>query len=531
VGELIMVKKAFIYARVSHKQQAATGLSLMEQQNRGLQYALDCGYMPAETTNCHKPGCYHDPGVSAWKGSAFTRPGFKALWEAVSPGDTVICRGIDRVARNAAEFFRVLDVFDKKGVSLEFYTGNFDTSTAAGKFMMNLHACYAQLRSDITSERIKEGIAAKKRREGMTVNRGTEQPVKPTRWTYKPKDMEATPWGLAYQKIAAECRLRVTPEKHAKRNIWGYVRVSTSDQSVDSQMHAVRQHMLRLRESEPYRMRDILSDPGESAFTVDLFDRTMGRQLRKMVAPGDHVVIFKTDRAFRSVKDMAFTLDYFKERDITLHFVLDRFRTDNEMGRMMAGCLSMAAQFESEVHSTATKEGVQARMALVGPYTRGGTSPRWLRWIAADRGGYQGVVHHQAVEDWMLIHSLLSSGVVCRKASDAIEAIVAKRENRLMIPRDGANVSPLLSKQPEELSIPERNTVQWYHAYRSGASYGPAMGRGGAPLEYGFVPRRYAFLRTTRFMQGMRRLQLYAENVPEAFGPLGKDLQKLIIEP
>lgn len=527
-----MVKRAFVYARVSHKQQVATGLSLMEQQNRGIAYAVDCGYLLGESTNCHKPGCFHDPGVSAWKGSSFKRPGFKALWEATKYGDTVICRGIDRVARNAAEFFRVLEVFEKKGVSLEFYSGNFDTSTAAGKFMMNMHACYAQLRSDITSERIKEGLAASRRRRGVVSKRDrkADLPVKPTRWAYKPKDMEATPWGLAYQKIAEECRLRLKPEKHHKRNIWGYVRVSTSDQSVDSQMHAVRQHMIRLSESEPYRMRDIFSDPGESAFKVNLFDRTMGRQLRDMVKPGDHVVIFKTDRAFRSIKDMAFTLDYFRERDITLHFVLDRFRTDNEVGRMMAACLSIAAQFESELTSAAVKEGMQARMSLRGPYTKG-VSPRWLRFVSANGGEAQGVVHHQVAEDWMLIYSMLSSGMGGRTVSDALERIVAKRENRIIIPREGMDVMPLLSKQPDKLSIEERNTLRWHQQIRDGSALTSNLGRNGQPMAPGWTPRRYVFLRHKRFSESMRRMQLYAEHVPDAFGPLAKDLAKLIIEP
>lgn len=97
-----------------------------------------------------------------------------------------------------------------------------------------------------------------------------------------------------------------------------------------------------------------VEDPGVSAYKKPFDRRPGGKQLITMMEPGDHIVIDKVDRVWRSLSDFVRLLEYFKRRMISFHFVNLQgmaVSSDSAMGEFMLGMLVMVAQLESAIKS------------------------------------------------------------------------------------------------------------------------------------------------------------------------------------
>jgi DNA invertase Pin-like site-specific DNA recombinase len=90
------------------------------------------------------------------------RPNFLLIQEYLRPGDTLVVYSLSRIARNVAD----LIVFEKKlrdkGITLKSITESIDTHTAVGKLAFNIQSAFAQFERDITVERTRAGIEARK---------------------------------------------------------------------------------------------------------------------------------------------------------------------------------------------------------------------------------------------------------------------------------------------------------------------------------------------------------------------------------
>ena len=106
---------------------------------------------------------YDDGGFS---GGNMQRPGLKRLMNDVAAGkvDIVLLYKIDRLTRSLADFAKIVEVLDKAGASFVSITQSFNTTTSMGRLTLNMLLSFAQFEREVTGERIRDKIAASKRR-------------------------------------------------------------------------------------------------------------------------------------------------------------------------------------------------------------------------------------------------------------------------------------------------------------------------------------------------------------------------------
>ncbi|MDB0529426.1 recombinase family protein [Ralstonia solanacearum] len=106
---------------------------------------------------------YDDPGFS---GGNMDRPALKRLMADIEAGriDIVVVYKIDRLSRSLADFARMVEVFDRCRVSFSAVTQQINSATSMGRLMLNVLLSFAQFEREVTGERIRDKIAASKRK-------------------------------------------------------------------------------------------------------------------------------------------------------------------------------------------------------------------------------------------------------------------------------------------------------------------------------------------------------------------------------
>jgi site-specific DNA recombinase len=122
------------------------------------------------------PSRYDDGGFS---GGNLNRPALKRLLEDVEAKkvDTIVVYKVDRLTRSLADFSKIVEALDARGVSFVSVTQQFNTTSSMGRLTLNVLLSFAQFEREVTGERIRDKIAASKRRGmwmGGTVSLGYE---------------------------------------------------------------------------------------------------------------------------------------------------------------------------------------------------------------------------------------------------------------------------------------------------------------------------------------------------------------------
>jgi DNA invertase Pin-like site-specific DNA recombinase len=106
---------------------------------------------------------FDDGGFS---GGNMERPGLQKLLENITAKkiDTVVVYKVDRLTRSLADFAKIVEQFDKQGVSFVSVTQQFNTTTSMGRLTLNVLLSFAQFEREVTGERIRDKIAASKRK-------------------------------------------------------------------------------------------------------------------------------------------------------------------------------------------------------------------------------------------------------------------------------------------------------------------------------------------------------------------------------
>ena len=109
------------------------------------------------------PSIYDDGGIS---GGTMERPALQRLLADIAAGriDTVVVYKVDRLTRSLSDFARIVDVFDAAGVSFVSVTQQFNTTTSMGRLTLNMLLSFAQFEREVTGERIRDKVAASKRK-------------------------------------------------------------------------------------------------------------------------------------------------------------------------------------------------------------------------------------------------------------------------------------------------------------------------------------------------------------------------------
>jgi site-specific DNA recombinase len=106
---------------------------------------------------------YDDGGLS---GGSMERPALRRLLTDVEQGlvEVIVVYKIDRLTRSLADFARMVEIFDAHGASFVSVTQQFNTTTSMGRLTLNVLLSFAQFEREVTGERIRDKLAASKKR-------------------------------------------------------------------------------------------------------------------------------------------------------------------------------------------------------------------------------------------------------------------------------------------------------------------------------------------------------------------------------
>jgi site-specific DNA recombinase len=109
------------------------------------------------------PALYDDGGYS---GGSMERPALRRLLEDVEAGkvNVIVVYKVDRLTRSLADFAKIVETLDARGVSFVSVTQQFNTTTSMGRLTLNVLLSFAQFEREVTGERIRDKIAASKRK-------------------------------------------------------------------------------------------------------------------------------------------------------------------------------------------------------------------------------------------------------------------------------------------------------------------------------------------------------------------------------
>lgn len=144
------MSKCYGYIRVSTKYQVKEGLSLEFQEKAIRLYA--------KANNLELIDIIEDKG----KSGRSMRENLKDIIDIMKKGDILLFYSISRLIRKAKDYQDVKAELERKGCNFKSVSENFDTTTSLGKALGGISAVLAELESDTTSERVKEGMKMKK---------------------------------------------------------------------------------------------------------------------------------------------------------------------------------------------------------------------------------------------------------------------------------------------------------------------------------------------------------------------------------
>ncbi len=149
-----------IYTRKSSEEGLEQAFNSLDAQREAgeayIKSQASEGWQPVRTR-------YDDGGVS---GGTLDRPALQQLLAdiRVRKIDNVVVYKVDRLTRSLADFAKIVEVFDAHGVSFVSVTQQFNTTTSMGRLTLNMLLSFAQFEREVTGERIRDKIAASKKK-------------------------------------------------------------------------------------------------------------------------------------------------------------------------------------------------------------------------------------------------------------------------------------------------------------------------------------------------------------------------------
>src|SRR5215470_8604252 len=153
-------KRCAIYTRKSSEEGLEQEFNSLAAQRDACEAYIrsQCheGWMLARTR-------YDDGGFS---GGNTERPALQGLLADIRVGriDIVVVYKVDRLTRSLADFARLVEIFDQEGVSFVSVTQQFNTTSSMGRLTLNVLLSFAQFEREVTGERIRDKIAASKKK-------------------------------------------------------------------------------------------------------------------------------------------------------------------------------------------------------------------------------------------------------------------------------------------------------------------------------------------------------------------------------
>ena len=149
-GNSIKPLRVAIYTRVSTEDQALKGFSLSAQENKLKSYCKAKGWQVVKA--------YIDDGYS---GRSENRPKYQEMLNERDQWDIIVVLKMDRIHRNSINFASMMDRLNTWNKGFASVQEAFDSTTAMGRFVMDIIQRIAQLESEQISERVKIGMTQK----------------------------------------------------------------------------------------------------------------------------------------------------------------------------------------------------------------------------------------------------------------------------------------------------------------------------------------------------------------------------------
>src|SRR6202166_1053286 len=225
------------------------------------------------------PQAYDDGGRS---GGNMERPALQLLLADIREGkvDVAVVYKIDRLTRSLADFAKIVEIFDAKGVSFVSVTQQFNTTTSMGRLTLNVLLSFAQFEREVTGERIRDKIAASKKK-GMWMGG-----VPPLGYTVRDRKLiivesDAETVRRIFRRFAALGSARLLKAKLETRGIAGKRWTSASGRSWGGRPIG-RGALYLILQNRIYRGEIVHKDdsyPGEHAAIIDpaLWDAVQAR--------------------------------------------------------------------------------------------------------------------------------------------------------------------------------------------------------------------------------------------------------------
>jgi len=172
------------------------------------------------------PESYDDGGLS---GGNLERPGLKRLMADIRVGkvDQIIVYKIDRLTRSLGDFSKIVDILDDAGASFVSVTQSFNTATSMGRLTLNMLLSFAQFEREVTAERIRDKIAASKKK-GLWMGGNVPLGYEPDGRTLKIKEADAGIIRTIYDLYRKHGTVRVTKAEVDKLGLKTAVRKLSS---------------------------------------------------------------------------------------------------------------------------------------------------------------------------------------------------------------------------------------------------------------------------------------------------------------
>jgi len=159
-NETKSVIRCAIYTRKSSEEGLEQSFNSLEAQREACEaYIASQKHERWRAITTH----YDDGGYS---GGSMERPALRQLLADIDAGkvDTVVVYKVDRLTRSLADFAKIIERFDAREVSFVSVTQQFNTTTSMGRLTLNVLLSFAQFEREVTGERIRDKIAASKRK-------------------------------------------------------------------------------------------------------------------------------------------------------------------------------------------------------------------------------------------------------------------------------------------------------------------------------------------------------------------------------
>ncbi|MGO4386768.1 recombinase family protein [Microvirga sp. 2YAF29] len=149
-----------IYTRKSHEEGLEQEFNSLNAQREACEAYIVSQRQEGWTV---LPTFYDDGGIS---GATMQRPALQRLLTDIADGkiDVVVVYKVDRLTRSLADFAKIVEIFDAKQVSFVSVTQAFNTTSSMGRLTLNVLLSFAQFEREVTGERIRDKIAASKRK-------------------------------------------------------------------------------------------------------------------------------------------------------------------------------------------------------------------------------------------------------------------------------------------------------------------------------------------------------------------------------